>query len=770
MRRTTRTVAVAIPALVVIAAAWLRLEHPFVPLWRVLALLALALLPAALPRWAWRVPAALAATVVAAEVAAGVDLVPFRSLDPGSGFGLRDSFSALGTQFGNGFADFYGTHLPFDPRAHGAMGELVLVAIFCFSLLVALLAAARQPVGGALVLLAGAGWPATLLGPSHGEAMGAAILAAALVLLAGLGSRRVPTIALPAAAVVAMGAVAVGSATASRHGLVHWQSWNPAHIAGGPVGVGFVWDAQYGGLDWPAHRTVVLQVKSAHTPSYLRAAVLDDFNGDAWAMGPPRSADALEPAAALRLQGQTEQTVTVEALADSHLVGGSVPVWFGAGVPLVEPERGFATYPGGLPSGFRYTVLSYTPKPTEAELRRAAPAYPSVLAREGMLDVGKGVTMPPFGTPHRAAAVENVLTHNPELNPYVPLARLAEQVAGRARTPFEAVSDLEYWFVYDGGFRYSNHPLVIRPPLVGFVKQTRAGYCQFFAGAMALMLRYLGVPARVAVGFAGADTKAARHTWLVTDRDAHAWVEAWFKGYGWLPFDPTPAASGTAREPLASLPSAPAQASDPLPTPGVLTQAVANRPPSAAGARGGHGNAGRTPDRGVGDPSLTRAGTAGRGRGIVVLLIVLVVASVAGAIAATKFCVRFVRRRARDPRRVAAACRKELAAFLVDQQIDVDESATLHDLGDLVRREFGVKPDAFVAAASAARYGRAELADVAAGDARRELGALVDSMRHGLTRRERLRGLLSLRSLSRPSEAVVGSASLGGGMVGSLES
>ena len=234
----------------------------------VLAILGLALLPIVLVRWAWwwRPILALLAAVAAVRVAAGVTLLPVRPLDTGSGFGLGDSFSTLGTQFGHGFTDFYGTHLPFDPRAHAAMGELVLVAIFCFALLVALLASARQPVAAALVLLAGAGWPATLLGPSHGVAMGAAILAAALLLLAGLGSRRVPAIALPAAAVVAMGAVAVGSATAASHGLVHWQSWNPAHIAGGPVGFGFVWNAQYGGLDWPAQPTVVLQVKSAQSP------------------------------------------------------------------------------------------------------------------------------------------------------------------------------------------------------------------------------------------------------------------------------------------------------------------------------------------------------------------------------------------------------------------------------------------------------------------------------------------------------------------------
>ena len=52
------------------------------------------------------------------------------------------------------------------------------------------------------------------------------------------------------------------------------------------------------------------------------------------------------------------------------------------------------------------------------------------------------------------------------------------------------------------------------------------------------MLRYLGVPARVAVGFSSGTYDAKRGVWSVTDHDAHAWVEAWFRGYGWLPVRP----------------------------------------------------------------------------------------------------------------------------------------------------------------------------------------------------------------------------------------
>jgi hypothetical protein len=106
-----------------------------------------------------------------------------------------------------------------------------------------------------------------------------------------------------------------------------------------------------------------------------------------------------------------------------------------------------------------------------------------------------------------------------------------------------------------------------------------------------------------------------------------------------------------------------------------------------------------------------------------------------------------VRYATRDPRRVAAACRRELADFLLDQSIEAARSATLHELGALVRHELSIDPGDFVAAASAARFGPPEGATRAAGEARRELRLLVRRIRRRLSGRERLRGLLSLRSL-----------------------
>jgi len=123
---------------------------------------------------------------------------------------------------------------------------------------------------------------------------------------------------------------------------------------------------------------------------------------------------------------------------------------------------------------------------------------------------------------------------------YRPLWQDAARLTAKARSPYEATLVLERWFRSGGGFRYEEHPPVssTNPPLVDFVEVTRAGYCQHYAGAMAVMLRMLGIPSRVAVGFTAGTWKAG--VWTVTDHQAHAWVEAWFAGFGWLAFDPTP--------------------------------------------------------------------------------------------------------------------------------------------------------------------------------------------------------------------------------------
>ncbi len=740
MRRTILATSVAGA---VIAVAWLSFEQPLAAPARAGVLVVLAVTAAALPGRRARAAASVIAGVVAVWLAFGIWL-PLHPVGGGR---------AVWTHFDSGFLDFYSTHLPFDPRLHVDMAEVVLLAVFVFTLAVGLCAAARKPVAAAVLVLAGAGWPATLIVPARGTALGAAILGAALVVLAVAGSRRISGYAVPSALALVLGGIVVGSAAASNHAVLKWQSWN---IAGGSAreSVSFVWDARYQGLSWPKIKTTMLDVRSTTEPAYLRAAVLDDFVDGKWIIGPPRTADALEPAAAFRPANETKEVVTVEGLADTHLLGGAVPVRFAADTSLVEPERGFASLPAGFGRGFQYTAWSYAPSPSARALAQSPARYPAELLSGGMLDVGDGIRVPAFGAPGRDAEVARSLSLTFDLPDYVRLARLADRVTRGARTPYAAVVDLDRWFLVGGGFTYSNHPRVVAPPLVGFAITTRSGYCQYFAGAMALMLRYVGIPARVAVGFAGPAFNPSADSWTFTDHDAHAWVEVWFKGYGWLPFDPTPATPQSSRGRL------------------VAPYARANSGGGGGSNAGGH-NAGGSQSTGTG---LSRVHLGGRpgpksaGEPVIrhggggfpyALVILLLVAGAVGGIALAKEARRRVRRLSRDPRRIAAACRDELVSFLLDQGIDSPPSATVGELGRLARRRLGADVDEFVAATTAARFGRLEAAAAAARVARRESRPLLASCRRFLTRRERLRGLLSLRSLARVRWTVDDSASLG---------
>jgi transglutaminase-like putative cysteine protease len=77
-------------------------------------------------------------------------------------------------------------------------------------------------------------------------------------------------------------------------------------------------------------------------------------------------------------------------------------------------------------------------------------------------------------------------------------------------------------------------------PLARFLFVTRRGYCEFFASAMAVILRSQGIPARVAMGFQGGYYNDVSGYLVMRASDAHAWVEAWIDGRGWVTFDPTP--------------------------------------------------------------------------------------------------------------------------------------------------------------------------------------------------------------------------------------
>jgi protein-glutamine gamma-glutamyltransferase len=80
----------------------------------------------------------------------------------------------------------------------------------------------------------------------------------------------------------------------------------------------------------------------------------------------------------------------------------------------------------------------------------------------------------------------------------------------------------------------------VADPLAHFLFTRKKGHCEYFASSMAVMLRSIGIPARLATGFQGGVYNPVTELWLVRAGDAHSWVEAWIPGHGWTTFDPTP--------------------------------------------------------------------------------------------------------------------------------------------------------------------------------------------------------------------------------------
>ncbi|MBN9619451.1 MAG: transglutaminase domain-containing protein [Actinobacteria bacterium] len=123
------------------------------------------------------------------------------------------------------------------------------------------------------------------------------------------------------------------------------------------------------------------------------------------------------------------------------------------------------------------------------------------------------------------------------------VVKLVKEIVSNAPTPYAKARAISNWFADPAnGFTYSLKTTSgdSGSDLQDFLTN-RVGYCQQYAAAMGIMLRMAGVPSRVVLGYmhSAPDTKG---DFTITTNDAHAWVEAYFAGVGWVPFDPTPTA------------------------------------------------------------------------------------------------------------------------------------------------------------------------------------------------------------------------------------
>jgi transglutaminase-like putative cysteine protease len=134
--------------------------------------------------------------------------------------------------------------------------------------------------------------------------------------------------------------------------------------------------------------------------------------------------------------------------------------------------------------------------------------------------------------------VRNVYLQLPKLDPRIP--ELAREITARAQTPFDKTITLENYL--RSRYTYTLN-LTGKPgddPLAHFLFETHAGHCEYFASAMAIMLRTLDIPTREVNGFLPGEYNDLGEDYIVRASDAHSWVEVYFPGSGWMTFDPTP--------------------------------------------------------------------------------------------------------------------------------------------------------------------------------------------------------------------------------------
>jgi len=136
----------------------------------------------------------------------------------------------------------------------------------------------------------------------------------------------------------------------------------------------------------------------------------------------------------------------------------------------------------------------------------------------------------------------------------------AQSIAGDQTTAYDKADAIEAWLRANVTYDDQTPAPPQDQDAVAYVLAIRRGYCDYYASAMVVMLRSLGVPARVAVGYAQGEYDSASGLYRVKEKDAHSWVEVYFPTYGWVEFEPT------ASQPLIERPK-PSPLGTPTPAP-----------------------------------------------------------------------------------------------------------------------------------------------------------------------------------------------------------
>jgi protein-glutamine gamma-glutamyltransferase len=671
-----------------------RLQSPAIGSSELLVPLVLALVVAASALSGLRVLAATSVLWIVAAAALAGRTTPSRA-DP------LAPFSTALEQLREGVDRFAGVILPFDPVAEPGLHRLVLAgsAVWLLALALVWVVAARPlptiVLGALPVALVSTEFP--LPRPGLRIALLVALVVWTLGLERRVGSRPIIAFGTPLVLLALVGASLPGLARAS---FLDWHAWGRGANGGGAAtDVRYAWDQSYDGLHYTGEPVVVLRVRSPR-PSYWRVTSLDSFDGLRFEEHAPaaRSAPAgsramVEPRPSGRASGVR---VEVAALDEPYLVGAGNPVSF-----EVPAGTGGGTIDGNgvlrllrPPShGTSYAVSAVIADPTRAQLRRATPT-PSEPDFDGLdaAPFAGAPRLPPFGDPRLARAAEASVASRPAWR--AAYAWGVRATAG-AQTPYDVALMLEKKLrathPYDGSSTLqANDP----DALARWITSDAAGYCQMYSASMTELLRLLGVRARIAEGFVTGRYDPGSKTYVVDDRDAHAWVEAWLPGTGFVPFDPTPGRS--------------------LPTQASSSSGFGTGPSSSGGpaktyadpATGARPTPAGTSASSVGRRASEIAGGDWLRRG---MAIAIVLALLAAALALAR--LRRAGPRARGPRAEVGASRAVLVARARRRGLSLPPGVTNGELAAALGADLEIDGRAWASAADRAAYAPADEAE-----------------------------------------------------------
>jgi transglutaminase-like putative cysteine protease len=275
---------------------------------------------------------------------------------------------------------------------------------------------------------------------------------------------------------------------------------------------------------------VVLRVIPEENPrAYIgvkwRGVTLDSFNGKKWfndnadriSVAPESSQRFLVPPPSgwdHRPHHPLRYRVLRAALSTDVLFAAAEPREL-SGVRLLSlDETGSLHNPQNISLPFAYDVVSDIGLPLARQLESASTQYPDE------------IRLVYLRLPH---------TIDPRVS------ELAGTLTSSATNNYARAMAIQSYL--RSNFQYTLDPPAIEPedPVGSFLFRSKSGYCEYFSAAMAVMLRTLNVPSRLVNGFQTGSYNRFGKDFVVRARDAHSWVEVYFTGYGWIPFDPTPA-------------------------------------------------------------------------------------------------------------------------------------------------------------------------------------------------------------------------------------